>query len=114
VAVNLVSHADQPHRELTAEDNAVIEFARRIVDAHGDESLHTMGAAVRAVDGIMHGGSTRDRRILFDYHPNIRVILPAHGGIRSVRNTALLPFVAVWNVEEGTQPFDPTIFVNPR
>ncbi|PSL08495.1 hypothetical protein CLV30_101467 [Haloactinopolyspora alba] len=37
-------------RGLTPDDVALVEFARGIVDAHGDGSTHTMGAAVRGVD----------------------------------------------------------------
>jgi cytidine deaminase len=48
--------------------------------------------------------------VLFDYHPNIRVILPTVEGVRSVRVRDLLPLGAVWTVENGTQAFDPTIF----
>jgi cytidine deaminase len=145
-----------PTRELTAEDLELIEFARRIVDANtdGDGGVHTMGAAVRGVDGRMYGGinlyhftggpcaelvalgharasgarelSTivavgnlgrgpvgpcgRDRQVLFDYHPRIRVLLPTEQGIRSVRVKDLIPLGAVWTVEEGTQEFDPAVF----
>jgi hypothetical protein len=47
-----------PSRELTPEDLELIEFARRIVDANtdGEDGVHTMGAAVRGVDGTMYGG----------------------------------------------------------
>jgi cytidine deaminase len=41
---------------LTQDDQELIEFARRIVDDNGDGQLHTVGAAVRDVDGRMHGG----------------------------------------------------------
>lgn len=145
-----------PSQELTDADLELIEFAQRIVDAHtdGDGGVHTMGAAVRGVDGKVYGGinvfhftggpcaelvalgharasgarelSTivavgnngrgpqgpcgRDRQVLFDYHPNIRVILPTPEGIRSVRIKDLMPLGAVWTVEEGMQPFDPAIF----
>jgi cytidine deaminase len=47
--------------------------------------------------------------VLFDYHPNIRVILPTAGGIRSVRIKDLTTLAAVWTVEVGTQEFDPTL-----
>jgi len=128
---------DIPSNELIPEDLELIEFARQIVDANtdGEDGIHTMGAAVRAVDGKMYGGinlyhftggpcaelvalgharasgarelSTivavgncgrgpvgpcgRDRQILFDYHPDIRVILPTPQGVRSVRVKDLLP-----------------------
>ena len=145
-------------RELTAEDVELVEFARGIVDANtdGEDGVHTMGAAVRGVDGRMYGGINlyhftggpcaelvalgharasgarelativavgnfgrgpvgpcgRDRQILFDYHPRIRVILPTGEGIRSVRIRDLMPLGAVWTVEEGTQPYDPGVFAD--
>jgi cytidine deaminase len=150
---------DVPSRELTPEDQELIEFARQIVDANtdGEDGIYTMGAAVRAVDGAMYGGinvfhftggpcaelvalgharasgarelSTivavgnwgrgpvgpcgRDRQVLFDYHPGIRVILPTPDGVRSVRITDLMPLGAVWTPDEGTQPFDPSLFAQP-
>jgi cytidine deaminase len=145
-----------PSRELTADDRELIEFARRIVDANtdGDGGVHTMGAAVRGVDGRIYGGinlyhftggpcaelvalgharasgarqlSTivavgnlgrgpvgpcgRDRQVLFDYHPDIRVLLPTEQGVGSVSIKDLMPLGAVWTVDEGTQPYDPTLF----
>ena len=49
-----------PSRELTSEDQELIEFARQIVDANtdGEYGVHTMGAAVRGADGQMYGGIT--------------------------------------------------------
>lgn len=145
-----------PSRELTPQDQELIEFARQIVDANtdGEDGVHTMGAAVRAADGKMYGGINlyhftggpcaelvalgharasgarelaaivavgnygrgpvgpcgRDRQVLFDYHPGIRVILPTPEGIRSVRILDLMPLGAVWTVETGTQAFDPGLF----
>jgi hypothetical protein len=51
-----------------------------------------------------------DRQVLFDYYPDIRVILPTAEGVRIVRVRDLMPLGAVWTVEDGTQEFDPTIF----
>ena len=145
-----------PSRELTPEDQELIEFARQIVDRNTDgaDGIHTMGAAVRGADGAMYGGINlyhftggpcaelvalgharasgarelativavgncgrgpvgpcgRDRQILFDYQPRIRVILPTPDGIRSVRITDLMPLGAAWSATEGTQEFDPAIF----
>ena len=145
-------------RELTTEDRELVEFARSIVDANtdGEDGVHTMGAAVRGVDGHMYGGINlyhftggpcaelvalgharasgarelativavgnvgrgpvgpcgRDRQILFDYHPGIRVILPTGEGVRSVRIRNLMPLGAVWTVEAGTQPYDPGVFTD--
>ena len=131
---------DVPSRELTAEDLELIEFARAIVDANtdGEDGVHTMGAAVRGgpcaelvalgharASGARELGTIvavgnrergpvgpcgRDRQILFDYHPQIRVILPTPDGVRSVKITDLMPLGAVWTPDEGTQPFDPGLF----
>jgi len=47
-----------PSEELTHDDVELIEFARSVIDANtdGEDGVHTMGAAVRAVDGKMYGG----------------------------------------------------------
>jgi cytidine deaminase len=37
----------------------------------------------------------RDRQILFDYHPDIRVVMPTPDGVRSVRIADLLPLATV-------------------
>ena len=44
-----------PTEELTHDDLELIEFARAIIDANTDSEfgVHTMGAAVRGVDGKM-------------------------------------------------------------
>jgi cytidine deaminase len=143
-------------RELTPEDQDLIEYAGARVDANtdGDGGVHTMGAAVRDARGRMHGGINlyhflggpcaelvalgharasgarelttivavgnlgrgpvgpcgRDRQILFDYHPGIRVILPTEAGVRSVRIEDLMPLAARWTPDEGTQDFDPALF----
>jgi cytidine deaminase len=52
----------------------------------------------------------RDRQVLFDYHPKIRVILPTPDGVRSVKIADLMPLGAVWTPDEGTQAFDPGLF----
>ena len=143
-----------PSSELTEQDHELIAFAQNIVDEHGDDSVHTMGAAVRARDGRMFGGINvyhftggpcaelvalgharasgarelttivacgdrgrgpvgpcgRDRQVLLDYHPGIRVLVPTEDGVRSVRVTDLIPLGAVWDAEEGTKAFDPNLF----
>lgn len=141
---------------LTIEDQELIAYARSIVDANtdGDGGVYTMGAAVRDIQGRMHGGINlyhflggpcaelvalgharasgarelttivavgnlgrgpvgpcgRDRQILFDYHPGIRVILPTGAGVRSVRIEDLMPLAARWTPDEGTQDYDPALF----
>ncbi len=147
---------DVPSRELTPDDLELIEFAREIVDANtdGEAGVHTMGAAVRGVDGKIYGGINlshftggpcaelvalgharasgareltaivavgnygrgvygpcgRDRQVLFDYHPKIRVILPTPDGVRSVKISDLMPLGHVWTPDEGSQPLDPSLF----
>ena len=127
---------------LTDDDRELIELARRTVDANtdGPDGVHTMGAAVRGVDGRMYAGINlyhftggpcaelvalgraradgarelttivavgnegrgvvgpcgRDRQVLVDYHPGIRVILPMEDGIGSVLATDLLPGAYRW------------------
>ncbi|WP_328997417.1 cytidine deaminase [Kribbella sp. NBC_00709] len=127
---------------LTDDDRELIELARRTVDANTDgaDGVHTMGAAVRGVDGRMYAGINlyhftggpcaelvalgraradgarelttivavgnegrgvvgpcgRDRQVLIDYHPGIRVILPTEDGPRSVLATDLLPGAYRW------------------
>ena len=124
-----------PSRELTDEDHALIRLATTIIDENGDGEIHTVGAAVRSIDGAMHGGINlyhftggpcaelaalanaraagarelttivavgdqgrgplspcgRDRQVLFDYYPGIRVIVPTPEGVRSVAIADLLP-----------------------
>ncbi|HZX04214.1 cytidine deaminase [Kribbella sp.] len=127
---------------LTDDDRELIELARRTVDANtdGPDGIHTMGAAVRGVDGRMYAGINlyhftggpcaelvalgraraegarelttivavgnenrgvvgpcgRDRQVLVDYHPTIRVILPSPDGPGSVLVTDLLPGAYRW------------------
>jgi cytidine deaminase len=127
---------------LTDDDRELIELARRTVDANtdGPDGVHTMGAAVRGIDGRMYAGINlyhftggpcaelvalgraraegarelttivavgnegrgvvapcgRDRQILLDYHPAIRVILPSADGPGSVVATDLLPGTYRW------------------
>ncbi|MFC7304304.1 cytidine deaminase family protein [Streptomyces monticola] len=45
----------------------------------------------------------RDRQVLFDYHPDIRVILPTPEGLRSVRIRDLMPLAGGWTIEGGAQ-----------
>ncbi len=146
-------------RELDDDERRLVELARSTIDASTDagpdeDGVHTMGAAVRDVDGRMFAGVNlhhftggpcaelvalgtarangarelttivavgnhgrgpvgpcgRDRQVLFDYHPGIRVLFPTDEGIRSVTIADLLPLAAVWTPEGGTQPYDPAVF----
>jgi cytidine deaminase len=138
-------------RPLTAEEKDLVELARRTIDATtdaspGEDGVHTMGAAVRSVDGrtfagvnlyhftggpcaelvalgaaradgateITHivavgnhgrgpvGPCGRDRQILFDYYPGIRVIVPTDQGVRSVEIADLVPLATGWTFEDGS------------
>lgn len=53
-----------------------------------------------------HGGGVvgpcgRDRQVLLDYHPGVRVILPTEQGVMSAPIAALMPFAARWSIENG-------------
>jgi cytidine deaminase len=128
---------------LTDDDRELIDLARRTVDANtdGPDGVHTMGAAVRGIDGRMYAGINlyhftggpcaelvalgharasgarelttivavgnegrgvvapcgRDRQVLLDYHPGIRVILPAPDGPGTLSITELLPGAYHWS-----------------
>lgn len=55
----------------------------------------------------------RDRQVLSDYYPQIRVILPTPDGLRSVRIKDLMPLAFVWPVHGGTRQFDPSASDDP-
>lgn len=139
-------------RELTSEEWQLVELARSVIDANtdagpGEGGVHTMGAAVRALDGRMFAGVNlyhftggpcaelvtlgaaraagarelttivavgnhgrgpigpcgRDRQVLLDYHPSIRVVLPTAVGVRSVTIADLMPLAAQWTVDGGME-----------
>ena len=48
------------------------------------------------------GPCGRDRQVLFDYHPGIRVILPTRDGVRSVTIEDLMPLATAWSAEHGS------------
>lgn len=54
------------------------------------------------------GPCGRDRQVLFDYYPQIRVILPTPAGVRSVRAVDLMPLAASWTPQQGTGALEPT------
>ncbi|MGH9066627.1 MAG: cytidine deaminase family protein [Acidimicrobiales bacterium] len=51
----------------------------------------------------------RDRQVLFDYHPDIRVILPTERGVLSICVRDLMPLASLWTVDGGTQAYDPAL-----
>lgn len=138
-------------RELTVDEEALIELAGRTIDAATDagpdqDGVHTMGAAVRAGDGrtfvgvnlyhftggpcaelvalgaaraggardVTHivavgnhgrgpvGPCGRDRQVLLDYYPGIRVLLPTREGVRSVEIGDLMPLATAWSIDKGS------------
>ena len=101
--INLYHFTGGPCAELVA-----LGHAR----ASGARELTTIVAVGNYGRGPV-GPCGRDRQILFDYHPGIRVILPSGEGIRSVRIRDLMPLGAVWTPDVGTQPYDPGLFSAP-
>ncbi len=100
--INLYHFTGGPCAELVA-----LGHAR----ASGARELATIVAVGNFGRGPV-GPCGRDRQVLFDYHPRIRVILPTGEGVRSVRIRDLMPLGAVWTVEEGTRPYDPEVFTD--
>jgi cytidine deaminase/uncharacterized protein YqfB (UPF0267 family) len=149
-------------RELDASEVELVELARQTIDATtdaapGEGGIHTMGAAVRAEDGLVYTGVNlyhftggpcaelvalaaaraqgarrithivavgnhgrgpaapcgRDRQVLIDYYPGIRVIVPTAEGLRSVAAEDLIPFAYVQPSATEQHPVQ-TIYFNPR
>ena len=98
--INLYHFTGGPCAELVA-----LGHAR----ASGARELSTIVAVGNCGRGPV-GPCGRDRQILLDYHPRIRVLLPTPEGIRSVRITDLMPLGAVWSATTGTKEYDPTVF----
>lgn len=48
------------------------------------------------------GPCGRDRQVLLDYYPGIRVILPTREGLRSVVIEDLVPLATGWTAEDGS------------
>jgi len=102
VGVNLYHFTGGPCAELVA-----LGAAR----AGGARELTTIVAFGNHGRGPV-GPCGRDRQVLFDYYPGIRVILPTEDGMHSVLIGDLMPLAAVWSAEGGTQPYDPSLFRN--
>ncbi len=49
------------------------------------------------------GPCGRDRQVLLDYHPGVRVILPTSQETRSVVIEELVPLATAWSIEGGSQ-----------
>ena len=83
---------------LSDEDRALIELARRTVDANtdGPDGVHTMGAAVRGVDGRMYAGIN-----LYHFTGGPCAELVALGRARAEGARELTTIVAVGNEGRG-------------
>ena len=90
VGVNVYHFTGGPCAELVALGTARTSGARELtaIVAVGDS-----GRGVKAPCG-------RDRQVLADYHPNIRVIVPTPVGVRNVSIADLLPLGFDWLAEE--------------
>ncbi|WP_419995109.1 cytidine deaminase family protein [Streptomyces boninensis] len=91
--INLYHFTGGPCAELVALGHARASGARELaaIVAVGDGGRGPVGPC------------GRDRQVLLDYHPGIRVILPTSEGVRSVRIEDLMPLGAVWDPQAGTQ-----------
>ncbi|NGN66282.1 cytidine deaminase [Streptomyces sp. A7024] len=85
--INLFHFTGGPCAELVALGHARASGARELttIVAVGDGGRGPVGPC------------GRDRQILFDYHPGIRVLLPTPAGVRSVRVEDLLPLPTPWS-----------------
>lgn len=86
--VNLFHFTGGPCAELAALGHARAEGARE---------LTTIVAVGNAGRGPV-GPCGRDRQVLLDYHPRIRVLLPTTDGVRSVRIVDLMPLGSAWTL----------------
>ncbi|TFC05045.1 cytidine deaminase [Cryobacterium adonitolivorans] len=94
--VNLFHFTGGPCAELVA-----LSAAR----AQGGRDMTTIVAVGNHGRGVV-GPCGRDRQVLFDYYPGIRVLLPTAQGVRVVTIEDLMPFAAAWTMEGGTQQFN--------
>ncbi len=90
VGVNLYHFTGGPCAELVALANARAAGARapQTIVAVGDD-----GRGVLAPCG-------RDRQVMADYHPRIRVLIPTPQGPRAVRGDELLPYTYRWQAQQ--------------
>lgn len=84
--LNLYHFSGGPCAELVALANARAAGARTLV------TIVAVGNNNRGV--VAPCG--RDRQVLADYHPGIRVLLPTDQGIKAARVEDLLPFAMRW------------------
>ncbi|MEU8887120.1 cytidine deaminase [Streptomyces sp. NPDC048442] len=89
--INIFHFTGGPCAELVALGNARASGARELttIVAVGDGGRGPVGPC------------GRDRQVLLDFHPGIRVILPTVKGLRSVRIEELMPHATRWTPEDG-------------
>lgn len=73
--------------------------------ASGARVLHTIVAVGNGGRGPI-APCGRDRQVLHDYHPGIRVILPTERGVGSVPIGDLLPEAHLWTPEPDDHPIE--------
>ena len=91
VGVNLYHFTGGPCAELVA-----LGAAR----AGGATAISTIVAVGNHGRGPI-GPCGRDRQILFDHHPGVRVIVPTRSGLHSVVIEDLLPLATAWTLDDG-------------
>jgi cytidine deaminase len=91
--VNLYHFTGGPCAELVALGAARAQGARQLthVVAVGNHGRGPVGPC------------GRDRQVLLDFYPGIRVILPTRHGLRSVRIEDLVPLATAWSIEHGSE-----------
>lgn len=94
--VNLYHFTGGPCAELVALGTARAQGAREIT---------TIVAVGNHGRGVI-GPCGRDRQVLLDYYPGVRVILPTEHGLRTAPIEALMPLAAVWTIENGVESLE--------
>lgn len=95
--VNLHHFTGGPCAELVALGTARTQGAREIT---------TIVAVGNHGRGVV-GPCGRDRQVLLDYYPGIRVILPTEHGVMAAPIATLMPFAARWSIENEVDGIDP-------
>lgn len=94
--VNLYHFTGGPCAELVALGTARAQGAREIT---------TIVAVGNHGRGVV-GPCGRDRQVLLDYYPGVRVILPTEHGLRAAPIEVLMPLAAVWTIENGVESLE--------
>lgn len=93
VGVNLYHFTGGPCAELVALGSA------RAGGATGITHIVAVGSHGRGPIGPCG----RDRQVLYDYHPQIRVIVPTPNGLRNLTIDDLVPLATAWTFGGGSQ-----------